>query len=88
MGKKFNLIHEPWITVLEKNGKTKDISIDEALKKSKEYVSLAGENRLQDIAILRMLSALTVTIMYRYDENGNRRDLKDKKKGSDYIKKH
>lgn len=78
MTKKFNLIHEPWITVLEKNGNTKDISISDALKNSKDYVSLAGENRLQDIAILRMLSALTVTIIYRYDEKGNRRNLKDK----------
>ena len=81
MTKKFNLIHEPWITVLARDGSTKDISINDALKNAKDYVSLAGENRLQDIAILRMLSALTVTIMYRYDKNGNRRDLKDKKEG-------
>ena len=81
--KKYNLIHEPWILALSKDGLVQEISLKTALNRGDEYVSLCGETKLMDIAILRLLVALIVTILYRYDESGKPRTISKQKEALD-----
>lgn len=76
----FNLLYEPWIKVLEKDNTVSEVSIKELFQNAKKYMVLVGENRLQDVAILRLLSAIAVTMLYKYDDNGNPSDLRKKTK--------
>ena len=84
--KKYNLIHEPWILVLDKEGSVHQISLETALLNGDEYMSLSGETRLQDIAILRLLVAVAITILYRYDENGKPRKINSQSEAIDVFK--
>lgn len=84
---KFNIINEPWILALDRNGMVQQISLETALTNGKEYISLSGETKLQDIAILRLLVAVTVTILYRYDDNGNSRTIRNSREAIDVWKK-
>lgn len=68
--KEFNLLHEPWIMVMRKDGGTQEISMLELFRKASEYRSLAGELPTQDIAILRLLLAVLHAVFGRYDING------------------
>ena len=74
---KYNLADEKWIYVMPKGGGAKKISLKEAFLHAGDYIDLSGETRLQDISILRVLIAISVTLLYRYDENGNSADLRD-----------
>ena len=66
----FNLIDNPWIKVITQDGTEKLVSLKNVFVKGHEYRSLAGETPLQDNAILRLLCAISVTILYRYDHKG------------------
>lgn len=68
--KEFNLLHEPWIMVMRKDGETQEISMLELFGKASEYRSLAGELPTQDVAILRLLLAVLHAVFGRYDING------------------
>lgn len=68
--KEFNLLHEPWIMVMRKDGETEGISMLELYGKASEYRSLAGELPTQDVAILRLLLAVLHAVFGRYDING------------------
>ena len=74
----FNLLNEPWIKVITKAKEEKLVSLTDAFIHGHEYLSLAGETPLQDNAILRFLIAISVTIMYRYDIDGNEISLRDR----------
>ena len=74
---KYNLIDEKWIYALSKNGKAEKVSLKDVFLHAGDYIDLGGETRLQDISILRMLIAISVTLLYRYDENGNSSYLDD-----------
>lgn len=69
--KEFNLIHEPWIMVMGKEGKTREVSLTELYENAHTYRCLAGELPTQDIAILRLLLAVLHAVFARYDEHGN-----------------
>lgn len=58
---KFNLLTEPWITVLDQQGMERDISIHEALENGKAYQRLADPLETTNFVILRILLA----ILYR-----------------------
>ncbi len=75
----FNLIEEPWIRVLDKNCRIKEVSIREVLLSAHKFAELAGEIKTQDFAILRFLLALMYTIFYRYDIDGSEIDLRENK---------
>ena len=75
----FNLIEEPWIRVLDKDCRIKEVGIREALLNAHEFVELSGETKTQDFAILRLLLAAMYTIFYRYDIDGNEIDLRENK---------
>ena len=74
----FNLLYEPWVKALGKDGSVTEISIKNVLQNAREYVSFAGENKLQDVAILRLFSSIVVTMLYEYDNKGKEHDLRQK----------
>ena len=69
----FNLLDEPWIRVLLPDYQVKEVSLTEALLKAHTYVDLAGELPTQDVAVLRLLLAVLLTIFLREDEKGRAR---------------
>ena len=53
----FNLLEEPWIRVMTKDHKIKELSLTDTLIYSHEYVGLAGELEAQNVAVLRLCLA-------------------------------
>ena len=71
----FNLVDEPWIKVMMTDGREELMSLKDIYAKCSEIRALSGETPLQDNAILRLLIAISVTCIYRYDESGNESQL-------------
>lgn len=69
--KEFNLLHEPWIMVMGKDGETREVSLLELFGDAEDYQSLAGELPTQDVAILRLLLAILHAVFGRFGINGN-----------------
>lgn len=57
----FNLIDEPWIRVLDRQGEVRETSLMGALQQAHRIERIAGELPTQDFAVLRVLLA----VMYR-----------------------
>ncbi|RHQ60497.1 type I-E CRISPR-associated protein Cse1/CasA [Firmicutes bacterium AF25-13AC] len=74
----FNLLEEPWIRVMTKDHKIKELSLTDTLIYSHEYVGLAGELEAQNVAVLRLCLAALHTIFHRYNVNGEREELNNK----------
>lgn len=68
---RYNLVDEPWISILTLDGENKQVSLKELFENAQDYYSLAGETETQNFAILRLLLAITHTVFSRYDANGN-----------------
>lgn len=77
MNSEFNLITEPWIPVMDREYAIKDISLEEALGNSRNYLKLAGETHALDAAVLRFLLAVTYSVLIRYDNDGFEMQPKD-----------
>lgn len=75
----FSLVDEPWVILLSKDGKTAKRSLKEAFLEAHSFIDVGGELRLQDAAILRLLTALSVKILYTYDEHGQEKPLLSRK---------
>ncbi len=73
--KEFNLLHEPWILVLNLDGQTEEVSLLTVLERAHEFRGLAGELPTQDVAILRLLLATLYATFTRADEQGNRKPI-------------
>lgn len=73
--KKFNLLEEPWVCVMQENGEVKELSLIDALIHAHQYRRLSGELPTQDVAVLRLLLAVLQTVVYRYDADGNEDEL-------------
>lgn len=54
----FNLLHEPWIRVLEKSGASSEVSLLEVFTRADEFSQLSGDFETQDISILRLMLAI------------------------------
>lgn len=67
---RFNLLDEPWISVVTKSGFQKDVSIIELFQHATDYCQLAGEMQTQNFAVLRILLAILQTVFSRYDADG------------------
>ena len=53
---RFNLLDEPWISVLvNKTGEKKEVSMLEFFRNTSSYHSLAGEMETQNFAVMRFL---------------------------------
>ena len=65
----YNLLTEPWIKVLTRNNETKQMGIREVFENAHDIVTIAGENRLQDFAILGIFIAANISMIYGEDNN-------------------
>ncbi|PMC49487.1 type I-E CRISPR-associated protein Cse1/CasA [Gardnerella vaginalis] len=73
---RFNLLDEPWISVIvDEKGHNKLVSITDVFKHASEYKALAGDMKTQDFALLRVLLAAIHTVFSRYDIQGNSREF-------------
>ncbi|KOY76072.1 hypothetical protein RZ70_04860 [Apilactobacillus kunkeei] len=68
---RYNLLHEPWIEVIDSNNHLKNVSLLELFDHAHQYKMLAGDTTIQDFAILRLLFAITQTTFSRFDIDGN-----------------
>lgn len=68
--KEFNLLDEPWIKVITLSLEQKEVSLTDAIIHAHEYKSLSGEMPTQDVAVLRVLLAVAITVFYRYRADG------------------
>lgn len=68
--RKFNLVTDPWIKVIEKGtNQEKAVSLIKLFQNAHDYRDLAGEMRSQDLAILRFLLAILTTVYSRFNAN-------------------
>lgn len=69
--RKFNLTTDPWIKVIvsDTNQELK-VSLIDLFKNAHQYRQLAGEMRVQDLAIMRLLLAILTTVYSRFDAAG------------------
>lgn len=68
----FNLLTEPWISVItDERGKTEEVSLINVFKNADKYISLAGEMKAQDFAVMRVLLSVLHTVFSRFDWDGN-----------------
>lgn len=68
----FNLLTEPWISVItDERGKTEEVSLIDVFKNADKYISLAGDMKAQDFAVMRVLLAVLHTVFSRFDGDGN-----------------
>jgi len=73
--KKFNLITEPWLKVIDsQSNQEQTVSLIDLFENSQNYRQLAGEMRSQDLAILRLLLAILTTVYSQFDMIGDRYD--------------
>lgn len=77
MDKEFCILDEPWIKVLDKDNMIREVSLHTLFKNAHQYKKLAGETATQDIAILRVLLAITITVFYRYSADGTADNVLD-----------
>lgn len=77
MQKRFSLIKEPWIKVSDLQNQTEELGLQDLFAQAQRIRCLAGELPNQNFAILRLLLAVMQTVVYRYDQSGKERPLKD-----------
>lgn len=54
----FNLLDEPWITVLDSDGRSTDVSLLDLVRQARTIRAIGGEIVTQDFALLRLLLAI------------------------------
>ena len=68
---RFNLVREKWISVITENsGTTKEVSLLDIFENAEDYISIAGDSKAQDFAVLRILLSILHTVFSRYDFEG------------------
>lgn len=68
--KNFNLVTDPWIKVIDLQGKEQLVSLLEVFENAQSYRQLAGEMKAQDLSILRFLLAILTTVYSRVNAAG------------------
>ena len=66
----FNLLDEPWIKVMKRDGTIDEVSLITVFEQEHLYTDLAGELATQNVAVLRLLLAVLHTVFSRVDEHG------------------
>lgn len=77
MTESFNLVTEPWIKVINLEGREEMVSLKKAFKNASQYRALAGEMRIQNLSILRLMLAILTTVYTRFDAEGDVYDCLD-----------
>lgn len=68
---RFNLVYEPWIRVIySSTGEVKLISLKTLFNESEKIESLAGDSRVQNFAVFRILLAILHTVYSRFNYKG------------------
>ncbi len=68
---RFNLIDEPWISVIaDKTGQTQEVSLTSLFENAHLYKRIAGDTATQDFAVLRVALAVLHTVFSRFDAKG------------------
>ncbi|MBD5430529.1 type I-E CRISPR-associated protein Cse1/CasA [Lactobacillus sp.] len=71
----FNLLTVPWIKVLSnKTFEEETVSLTKLLTSAKEYRMLANDMKIQDVAILRLILAIVLSVYSRFDVEGKSYD--------------
>lgn len=87
----FNLVDEKWLTVTDSQCHPEEIPLADLFLQAHDYSAVDGDNGLQTVAILRLLLAISITLLYRYDENGELSELKSQMRrwsaGRTFIRK-
>lgn len=68
--RKFNLLDEPWIKVMDLNLREEEVSLKTLFENAHLYTALSGETSTQNAALLRFLLAILMTVFYRYNPDG------------------
>lgn len=69
---RFNLIYEPWISVIvNEKGESDLVSLNDVFSNAHKYIDLGGDTKTQDFAVLRVLLAILHTVYSRFDADGN-----------------
>ena len=86
---RFNLIDEPWISVITDNtGQTQEVSLTSLFENAHLYKRIAGDTATQDFAVLRVLLSVLHTVFSRFDakcEPYGYFDLDERFKPSSFI---
>ena len=69
MMERYNLLDEKWIFVLTDNGE-KLVSLTELFEQAHDLIGLAGDMKMQDFAVMRILLAVLHTVFSRYRPDG------------------
>lgn len=68
---RFNLIYEPWISVIvNEKGESKLLSLNDVFSNAHKYIELGGDTKTQDFAVLRVLLSILHTVFSRFDQDG------------------
>lgn len=67
---RYNLLYKNWISVIDKDGNSKKVSLMEVFKGANNFYDLAGDTKTQDFAVMRILLAVLHTVFSRFDYNG------------------
>jgi len=74
----FNLLFEPWISVLTMSGMSDIVSLCDVFKRAPELRSLAGELPAQDTAVLRLLLAVLHSVFNEFTDTFEALDFWEK----------
>lgn len=66
---RYNLLDEKWISVMADYGE-KLVSLTELFEQAHELIGLAGDMKMQDFAVMRILLAVLHTVFSRYRPDG------------------
>lgn len=61
---------EPWIKVLTRDNREQTVSLATLFRSSQDYMQLNGDLPAQDVAVLRLILAILLTVYSRYQNDG------------------
>lgn len=67
---RFNLLDEPWISVLSESGVKIDVSLLDLFKYAGGFIQFAGEMETQNFAVMRFVLSIVQTVFSRVNVNG------------------
>lgn len=66
----FNLLTEPWVAVLKKDGGNAEVGLMDLFIRAHEYEALAGDSKTQDVAMMRFLLGILHRVFSQVNAQG------------------